>query len=146
MSEEVEKVTTDKPKDAGRQEWGRKLGKMQKELKAKKQMDVPGSSYLKWVYGVAVAGIIIRGFILPEKSYEVAKADVVVKPVKIKTEKKRGTFSDIYMSGPTKDIANTIYHSAVTTVLVVGYSMISKRMVKLDVGDPARLDLTDALN
>jgi len=36
MSEEVEKVTTDKPKSAGRQEWGRKLGKMQKELKAKK--------------------------------------------------------------------------------------------------------------
>jgi len=59
MSEEVEKVTTDKPKNAGRHEWGRKLGKMQKELKAKKQMDVPGNSYLKWEYGVAVAGIII---------------------------------------------------------------------------------------
>jgi len=49
------------------------------------------------------------------------------------------------MSSPTKDIANTIYHSAVTTVLVVGYSMIGKKMVKLDVGDPARPDLTDAL-
>lgn len=46
---------------------------------------------------------------------------------------------------PTKDIANTIYHSAVTTVLVVGYSIIGKKMVKLDVGDPARPDLTDAL-
>jgi len=62
MLEEVEKVTTDKPKNAGLQEWGRKLGKMQKELKAKKQMEtesVPDSSYLKWEYGVAVAGIII---------------------------------------------------------------------------------------
>jgi len=49
------------------------------------------------------------------------------------------------MSGPTKDIANTIYHSAVTTVLVVGYSMIGKKMVKLDVNDPARPDLTDTL-
>jgi len=49
------------------------------------------------------------------------------------------------MSGPTKDVANTIYHSAVTTVLVVGYSIIGKKMVKLDVGDPARPDLTDAL-
>jgi len=49
------------------------------------------------------------------------------------------------MSGPTKDIANTIYHSAVTTGLVVGYSMIGKKMVKLDVGNPARPDLTDAL-
>jgi len=49
------------------------------------------------------------------------------------------------MSGPTKDIANTLYHSAVTTVLVVGYSVIGKKMVKLDVGDPSRPDLTDAL-
>jgi len=41
---------------------GRKLVKMQKELKAKKQMkteSVPGSSYLKWEYVVAVAGILI---------------------------------------------------------------------------------------
>jgi len=30
MSEEVEKVITDKPKNAGRQERGRKLGKMQR--------------------------------------------------------------------------------------------------------------------
>jgi len=48
------------------------------------------------------------------------------------------------MSGPTKDIANTIYHSAVTTILVVGNSMIGKKMVKLDVRNPARPDLTDA--
>jgi len=40
MSEEVEKGTTDKPKSAGRQEVGRKLSKMQKELKAKKQTDM----------------------------------------------------------------------------------------------------------
>jgi len=49
------------------------------------------------------------------------------------------------MSGPAKDIANTIYHSAVTTVLVVGYSMIGKKMIKLHVGDPARPAFTDAL-
>ena len=46
---------------------------------------------------------------------------------------------------PAKDIANTIYHSAVTTVLVVGYAMIGRKLVKLDVGDPARPDLTEAL-
>ena len=46
---------------------------------------------------------------------------------------------------PTKDIANTVYHSAVTTVLVVGYAMIGKKLAKLDVDDPARPDLTDAL-
>jgi len=32
---------------------------MQKELKPKKQMDVPESSYLKWEYGVAITGIKI---------------------------------------------------------------------------------------
>ncbi len=46
---------------------------------------------------------------------------------------------------PTKDIANTIYHSAITTVLVVGYSMIGRKLVKFDVGDPARPDLTEGL-
>jgi len=30
-----------------------------------------------------------------KKSYEVAKADVDVKPIEVKTEKKRGRFSDI---------------------------------------------------
>jgi hypothetical protein len=46
---------------------------------------------------------------------------------------------------PTKDIANTIYHSAVTTTLVVGYALIGRKLVKLDVGDPAKPDLTEAL-
>jgi hypothetical protein len=49
-SEEIEKVTIDRPKNSGRQEWGRKLGKMQKELKAKKLAEVPEQtrSFLKW--------------------------------------------------------------------------------------------------
>jgi hypothetical protein len=46
---------------------------------------------------------------------------------------------------PTKDVANTIYHSAVITTLVVGYAMIGRKLVKLDVGDPARPDLTEGL-
>ena len=46
---------------------------------------------------------------------------------------------------PTKDVANTIYHSVVITTLVVGYAMIGRKLVKLDVGDPARPDLTEAL-
>jgi len=45
----------------------------------------------------------------------------------------------------TKDIANTVYHSAVTTILAVGFSMIGKKLVKFDVGDPARPDLTEVL-
>jgi len=46
---------------------------------------------------------------------------------------------------PAKDIANTKYHAAVTTVLVVGYAMIGRKLAKLDVGDPAKPDLTEAL-
>jgi len=43
---------------------------------------------------------------------------------------------------PTKDVVNTVYHSAIITGLAVGYSMIGKKMIKLSVGDPARPDLT----
>ena len=42
----------------------------------------------------------------------------------------------------TKDIANTIYHSAVSTILAVGFSMAGKKLIRFDVGDPARPDLT----
>ena len=45
----------------------------------------------------------------------------------------------------TKEIANTVYHSAVTTGLAIGYSMIGKKLVKFDVGDPAKADLTEVL-
>ena len=31
--EEINKITSDKPKNPGRQEWGRKLGKMMKKIK-----------------------------------------------------------------------------------------------------------------
>jgi hypothetical protein len=35
----AETVTSEKPKNKGRQEWGRKLGKMSKELKIKKEKE-----------------------------------------------------------------------------------------------------------
>ena len=43
----------------------------------------------------------------------------------------------------TKDIVNTLYHSAVITSLVIAYSMIGKKLVKLDVGDLSKADLKD---
>ena len=65
-----EKVTTDKQTNPGRQDWGRKLGKMQKELKAKtlSGQAITGDiepakhaepSFLIWEYGVSVAGLAI---------------------------------------------------------------------------------------
>jgi len=46
-------------------------------------------------------------------------------------------------SPPTKDIANTVYHAAVTTALAVLYSMFGKKIIRLDVADPARPDFTE---
>ena len=42
-----------------------------------------------------------------------------------------------------KDILNTLYHSAIATGLAVGYSILGKKMIRLDVGDPAKPDLAD---
>jgi hypothetical protein len=43
-----------------------------------------------------------------------------------------------------KDIVNTIYHSLLTTGLTLGYLMIGKKLIKLDVGDPSRPDIASA--
>jgi hypothetical protein len=44
---------------------------------------------------------------------------------------------------PTKDILNTLYHSSVITGLAILYSVIGKKLIRLDVGDPAKPDLLD---
>ena len=44
---------------------------------------------------------------------------------------------------PTKEIANTLYHSAVLTGLSIIYSVLGRKLIKLDVGDPAKPDLLD---
>ena len=54
-----DRVTSQKPKNPGRQEWGRKLGKMSKELKLKTQASQLGCSLpVRWEY-VAGLGIFI---------------------------------------------------------------------------------------
>ena len=44
---------------------------------------------------------------------------------------------------PTKDILNTLYHSAIITGFAIFYSVLGKKLIKLDVGDPAKPDLVD---
>ena len=57
--ESADKVTSQKPKNPGRQEWGRKLGKMSKEFKKKTQASQLGCSLpARWEY-VAGLGIFI---------------------------------------------------------------------------------------
>ena len=103
MTEEIEKITSEKAKNPGRQEWGRKLGKMQKELKLKKQeqqqkeqeeekaQSQPKSSF-KWEYAVTILtiGIGILALYYQKKSYETNVPDQVI-PVR---QEKKSKFSD----------------------------------------------------
>ena len=43
----------------------------------------------------------------------------------------------------TEDIGNLIYHSALLSGLTVGYSMLLKKIVKIDVGDPSKANLEE---
>ncbi len=45
----------------------------------------------------------------------------------------------------TKNITNTIYHAAVLSALTVGYGMTAKKLLKSNIGDPSKPDLTEAL-
>lgn len=38
----------------------------------------------------------------------------------------------------SKELVNTIYHASILSALTVGYSMIAKKFIKFDVGDPSR--------
>ena len=89
MTDEIEKVTTEKPKNPGRQEWGRKLGKMQKVKKPNEE--VPESSSFKWEYMVAGVTVLlgIGALYYQKKSYECQLE--LQKPV---IEKKETRFSD----------------------------------------------------
>ena len=40
----------------------------------------------------------------------------------------------------TKDILNSLYHSGITTGLAVAFSIIETKIIKLDIGDPAKPD------
>jgi hypothetical protein len=96
-TEEIEKVTTDRPKNSGRQEWGRKLGKMQKELKAKKLAEVPQQtrSFFKWEYGIAFVSLLVGlgAFYYQKKSYNKSQDAPLAKTIP-QSENKNARFSD----------------------------------------------------
>ena len=85
---EVSRVTTEKIKNPGRQEWGRKLGKMQKELKAKKLLEevpvTPKNNFFKWEYVLTATGIFVAigALYYQKKSYDAIKLKPSV-PVKV---------------------------------------------------------------
>ncbi len=43
----------------------------------------------------------------------------------------------------TKTIVNTLYHAAILSGLTVAYSMLAKRMLKMNTGNPANADIED---
>lgn len=44
-----------------------------------------------------------------------------------------------------RTIANVLYHSAVLSGLTVGYAMVGKKLLRFDVGDPSKADLSEAM-
>lgn len=83
-------VTTERQKNPGRQEWGRKLGKMSKELKLKKQQEeqVPHIQehvkHVKVEYCLAAVTIVIAiaALYYQKKSFENQQVIVSTKQVK----------------------------------------------------------------
>jgi len=70
-----------KTKNPGRQEWGRKLGKMSKELKLKKQLlesasspvEQPSSFKVEYLLGAAAVVVGLVALYYQKKSYESTK-------------------------------------------------------------------------
>ena len=98
--ESVVKVTTEKVKNPGRQEWGRKLGKMQREIKLRKLQESNLESttelkaqYLKWEYLMTVLGITIGvgALYYQKKSYEAQVTSKKIAPLIVETQSR---FSD----------------------------------------------------
>jgi len=93
MTEEVHKVTTEKQKNPGRQEWGRKLGKMQK-LKTQTEEVHENKTSFKWDYVLTFVTVVVGvgALYYQKKSYECQlELHKQKKPV---TEKKEARFSD----------------------------------------------------
>ena len=45
----------------------------------------------------------------------------------------------------TKNIVNTVFDAAILSALTVGYGMAGKYLLKANIGDPSKPDLTEAL-
>ena len=93
--EEINKITADKPKNPGRQEWGRKLGKMMKERKLKNQQEMEKEKVEKFSLGslvrldycLAASVIIIVGAVsvyCRHKSADIRQPTIEVKNTKPK--------------------------------------------------------------
>jgi hypothetical protein len=89
----VQTVTSEKPKNKGRVEWGRKLGKMSKDRKKLKQNTEENtvtskSNFNSYVSLVAVAGAVIAiGFLYFRKNNLTNKPQEIIKSQSNDTEK-----------------------------------------------------------
>ena len=45
----------------------------------------------------------------------------------------------------TKNLANTVYHAAVLSALTVGFGMAAQKLIKSNIGDPSKANLTEAV-
>jgi hypothetical protein len=93
----AEQVTTEKPKNPGRQAWGRKVGKMpklKKQTSDQSPVEEPvintTRNSVKWEYALGLAAVVVGAAALyyQKKSYENHQ------PMVITTENKNVKFSD----------------------------------------------------
>ena len=95
-SEQIDRVTSDKPKNPGRQEWGKKLGKMQAELKAKKLTEEQPRNFPTWGVVGFVGSLGLLGLLYYwKKSYNVQRPEIqVTNSVVESSQNKEARFSD----------------------------------------------------
>ena len=92
--DKINKITANKPKNPGRQEWGRKLAKMMKERKLKNQQEMEKEqkvqkfslgSLVRFDYCLAASVIIIVGAV--SVYYQHKRADICQPTIEVKNTK-----------------------------------------------------------
>ena len=90
--EEIKKVTTEKAKNPGRQEWGRILGKMTKERKLKQQEVEKQPSPVKFGYSLTI--LLFIAVIIGAIYFYSRKKNVYVREVPKEVQNAKPQFSD----------------------------------------------------
>jgi len=90
--EEIKKVTTEKAKNPGRQEWGRILGKMTKERKLKQQEVEKQPSPVRLNYSLAILPFI--AVVIGAIYFYSRKKNVYVQEVPKEVQNAKPQFSD----------------------------------------------------
>ena len=110
-----------------------------------------------YVGGLSVLGLAIGGYLLYSKfkKPEQKLIDVPAPPSTVSTEPKRDIFEMLrkflshkyinMVENYTKDLKENVYHGAVVSALVVGYTMLGKTLLKMNPPSLSKFDIEDGL-